>query len=185
MSTRRISLAIAANSCIRQPPRRRLCYHGASARPGWTTSRPRPLQILHQQLERIPDVAERRTQAASRQGIRNQDKAIQARRRCRSPSSPSASTDLTEHFKTAQEGQSFAARPAEDGEPAPPAPRLCQAQGRGALSEDHRAFGNSPLARHACVRLREQAATLPRKIVRAMWAGFPRTEAGGARRSCA
>ena len=35
-------------------------------------------------------------------------------------------TNLTEHFKIACEGQSFASRPAQAGFVAPPASRLCQ-----------------------------------------------------------
>ena len=46
--------------------------------------------------------------------------------------------NLTQHFKTPREGQPFAPRPADAGQPAPLAARLSSSQGRAALHRSDR-----------------------------------------------
>ena len=53
--------------------------------------------------------------------------------------------NLTEHFKSHKKGQSFAPGLAQNGEPAPAAPRLREVPGRGALQNSHYEPGHSPL----------------------------------------
>ena len=63
--------------------------------------------------------------------------------------------NLTEHFKTPRQGQSFAARPAQDGEPAPHAARLPSAHQRTQLQVFDREARHPPLifcARGECAR---------------------------------
>src|SRR5581483_2123418 len=100
-------------------------------------------------LERFADVAERRTQAASCKGIRDQEGRHGLAGGADRP--PDRAHQWAHGaLQAAQERQPFAARPAQDGEPAPPPSRPRQGQGREALSEDHRAFGNPPLAGTRC-----------------------------------
>src|SRR5262249_31600312 len=106
--------------------------------------RPPPLSTLPT-TGKVSDVAQRRTQEPSRKTIRNQKRRHGvARGTDRTPDRAHQWSHGA--FQVTQERQSFAARPSQNGEPAPASARPYQGQGRGALPEDHRAFGNSPLA---------------------------------------